>query len=542
MSFFAALTVTIWTVNLFICTWKLANANTDCETAHSCSNMTIIEKEGSVNCYGSWSCWKSNITNIGTSGNINDQETSCAALRACQSATSVAVLNPINNTISNVDMMGVISGYLGVAWASQVIAGDSNSEGARYHYSQLTCSGEAACNGVSFISADNILCNGLRSCSDIDEGYVGKNLGGYGSFALMNSEFYSNVNGRDSIGLSVELYGFFAGFNAVFYCQSGDTCKIQCGTNGCFGFNVYCDATATCSYDCEDVLCPNVWINGSLTDDSDDKLDIFSANEIIQNAFAKEYSRDVSYELNDECDRNCNDYTECFTVADSHTNHNYCCNGRYSCPWGKFAASVCKNIYCNGATSCASKVEVFMNNVGDIYLRGASSGSDAVFKNFDKIQSSGDSALWSSEINHGNTIYCFATKSCAHSKIYHVSTIYALGYDTLFETHIFSNGSNIDIYLLSHHSGYGMELTCQGDDKCTIYGLNASYGEINPDDVNCGSAACPVEFVVIDSSYNLTDSDPDCDADADESVSRLMTKCNIVWGIVVQIIMFYCFL
>ena len=227
MSALRAVTVAI--VNLF--GLKLVHGDTECWDAFSCSEGTVIEKgdlEGALECSGSWSCLKSNVTNIDLIGNSTDRETECSGLRACQEATSVSVLNRIAGNEMNAE----IDGYLGLAWASKVKVVYTLEDS--YDYGELECAAEGACIGVSLISeAYQISCGGLRSCNDIEEAYVGRYLEAYGSFDLMNSVFYSNPS-NDGDTVYVELYGFFSGYDGTFYCESGHTCDVECGINGCW--------------------------------------------------------------------------------------------------------------------------------------------------------------------------------------------------------------------------------------------------------------------------------------------------------------------
>ena len=534
----------------------VVNGDTECGNAYQCSGDTIIEKgqdDGTLECSGSWSCLRSNVTNIELNGTSTDRETVCSGLRSCQEVTSLAVINRISGT----DMNAAIDGYLGLAWGANIRIVDANSDTSDDSTGILACAAEAACVGISLVSeADVITCGGLRSCNDIEEAYVGY-LNAYGSFDLMNSVFYSNPS-NDSDTVYVFLDGFFSGYNGTFYCEAGDSCYVDCGINGCVGFNYYCDDSASCLCNCDDdeLKCPNGWEDGSYTGDFSNnigrsQLDMYfniSSNEIIENAFEKEYSSDPDYEINNECDTSCNNETDCFFDTSINVSSNsYCCNGAESCGSSDVTSSGSGDVYCNGGGSC-SLTDFDLNGEGgsNIYVR-CSRGVFGDYYNFNRIESSGSRGTTSAYMMGGDAVYCFGHSGCTFDNIYNVSKIYALGYFSLLAADIFSNGTDIDIYLLGFWSGSSLNVVCQGTDICTIYALNDDFGFVSTSNVNCdASNACTINYVVINGDATTTtptttdsgDSDMttiDTNGNNSSPAQMLSVKLSNVWFMMVLV-------
>ena len=96
-----------------------------------------------------------------------------------------------------------------------------------------------------------ISCNGDMSCFGANITYAAV-IDAYGSFSLSNAVIDSN--GQD---LEISFYGFFAGFNSVINCGSGDICNIYCYGNGCYTLTLNCEEIGY-DYDYETTTSCNV--------------------------------------------------------------------------------------------------------------------------------------------------------------------------------------------------------------------------------------------------------------------------------------------
>eukprot|EP01083_Nonionella_stella_P258805 884163_1 len=89
-------------------------------------------------------------------------------------------------------------------------------------------------------SASYFLCYGYQACGhseiNIDDGAATPLVRGWGALSLYNSSI--NVLQGE---LTLRLFGYYAGYEAVLHCRDGTTCNIDCHHNGCGGLELICD-------------------------------------------------------------------------------------------------------------------------------------------------------------------------------------------------------------------------------------------------------------------------------------------------------------
>ena len=316
-------------------TWIVVTSSTsiDCNTFESCANQTLTTTDG-LNCFGAASCINSPHITVRQNGGVSSQ---CSGTRACQNAQMYT---------SDADDQD-INGFLAMGWTKLVnMSNMPNSD------HEFECDAEASCYSIdSIIIDDHIDCWSFRSCDSIRNiTVINTILNTHAMQALQNSKIYS----RNTI--TVNLMGFFAGYNASIYCNADSTCNVNCNENSCENLNYFCDDNAnSCSVDCIDnngTVCPNGWKNGIFTNNSmviGDYNEYMSninnnkknsvtysfwqrMNELFDDEFVTDYNFDYSYDF-DQCDIKCDGYETCYQNLLNLSNNNatLCCDGRDGC-------------------------------------------------------------------------------------------------------------------------------------------------------------------------------------------------------------------
>ena len=216
-----------------------------CEGKEACKGVTgniHAQNSGSVECNGYYGC--SGVDGYIKGLNVN--------VYGYYGADNTEILtNNLNGDI-------YISGEYG-AYQSTVTAGDLIYCVSRYSCQGATLdagngiqiSGEFAAEDASITSGGYIYCYGRRGCRDADltadgtiwltgvraaEGssssstktITAPNVKAYGCY----SAEYTNIDSGSLSTLTVEFYGYKAGYGADVTCQSGATCTIKCLGNG----------------------------------------------------------------------------------------------------------------------------------------------------------------------------------------------------------------------------------------------------------------------------------------------------------------------
>ena len=123
------------------------------------------------------------------------------------------------------------------------------------------------------------------------------------------------------------------------------------------------------------------------------------------------------------------------------------CRGSFSCSAATKLSSG-DNIRCLGARACATIPDIDYNaGSGQIWCYAA--------------QSCSDSAL------SMNTVYCYASSSCSRSTISTPSVIRGYAEYALFNSSVFMNGGNVELF--GSMAGYGATLECAVSSSCNVW-------------------------------------------------------------------------
>ena len=112
--------------------------------------------------------------------------------------------------------------------------------------------GTIAALGAEYLQFDtNLNCYGDMSCSyaNITDTPL---ISGYGAFSLSHAIIYANTNNNNNV--TINLYGYFAGYNSTVFCNAygNHFCKINCFGNGCHNTKVYnCLLGINCIISCD---------------------------------------------------------------------------------------------------------------------------------------------------------------------------------------------------------------------------------------------------------------------------------------------------
>ena len=229
--------------------------NIDCEKSGSCIyqqlNPSRINKTGHILCDGLGSCFGSTIIN-----NNLDSTTACHGKRSCQNLVSLS-----GTTIYPAD----VRGYLGLAWTEKI----------ENITTVIGCGSEAACYGIKRITGAKLMTiGGHMGSASINVINNVQMIVANASFSLKDSVVrITNSTSTGTVDNSSQvfvawMFGFYSGYNATIYCESGQHCSIICQTNGCENLNFICDVTSGnnyCSVSCNNsdgIICPNGWQNG----------------------------------------------------------------------------------------------------------------------------------------------------------------------------------------------------------------------------------------------------------------------------------------
>lgn len=342
----------IWTY--IQCIWVL-DSSESCDEAYSCKDLDINLTDSSDGCYcrGFKSCINSTI-------DVPDQII-CYGSGACIGSKSL---------LGSED--GVwCSGY--GSCVDSIVASDNPISNCRAKY------GCAAMNRLNYPR-----CHGELSCAFSliynDKYSFYDTIEGYGAVSLVGSIIYSNGD-----SLTIELYGYYSGFNTTVYCENGDTCTIDCKANG----------IVNCDYSYE---CPNGYIvdgSGSVVDETNERYNYYNLiddallnvdklhnNYDIIKVFKMIYNYSYDYNYNymakyiklqiENKMKNCSiigyDYNEFryMTLTSqkdgvvsnyNSSDDNICCMAQKSCAQGSITLTddnYTKNLYCDGASGCAS--------------------------------------------------------------------------------------------------------------------------------------------------------------------------------------------
>eukprot|EP01084_Bolivina_argentea_P066192 120660_1 len=336
---------------------------------------------------------------------------------------------------------------------------------------EIDCYGSHSCanidkSSISYIDARSISCYGSNSCqnTNIRTGYreveyIGcfgdkscssanisaRNIYAHGSQSLYGSTIDSNdFNGYV---LTVYLDGYQSGFGATIICRSGDTCNIYCYFNGCQMLFVFCED----DMDCNVILNtndPTITIP-PIKNQSHYNEDAFGM------IFAHEYKTETLCNENSSTTFVYDNYRQKRSETINMNVHNggpVCCRGDLSCSASTLATAPIQFtetpqiMVCSGSNSCTGR---HITTTGPTFCEGAES-------------------CHSTNIVGSDYVYCLGWNACYSSTITQSKYIYCSSYQSCYNGQIESNGNDLNIHLLGHQSGRGLDIYCTSGDECVI--------------------------------------------------------------------------
>ena len=402
------------------------------------------------------------------------------------------------------------------------------------------CEGESSCRNVSYLKSSNIRCGGESSCfasTMINPSNV--QLYGYKSGAYSTINLYVqdsvilisgalslyNANINMYISLTLGASQDYALKNANIYCDSGQTCSIECYGYGCANIS---SATGngtyniTCTYNLvPNILCSSNDIADGLSIDIEKDLPSALIGSLMNPNIDDnlQYNNDV-YSMYQNLSHgsilgiNCGDVSECsstslnyinkaigctsfngcynatvsLTVNNSqHNNYNYStnhsivnlmsiyCGGVSSGEVGEFKMDVpfddsnLFSIHCNGVASCHAAKQ--LSGANNVFCAGDFSCGKTIIMSMARVFGTGYSSLFQTQIlNTRNDIYCIAMNACAQSYITNTSgNIYGFGYQSMKSATVRNSLNDTVVekmYLIGYETGHGI----------SIYNVESLYG------------------------------------------------------------------
>ena len=450
-----------------------------CLKEFECLNEALISGDvwDTLNCDGYGSCSQTIIKN-------DAKRVYCNGRSSCQNSVSFG---------GNPEYGGRITGYLGLAFSKTV-----NMSG-----SSFICYGEGSCIDIVDVNVPTFDCYGVSSCIDnVNPNNNMKRVNGLAMYSTKNSMF-SIANTEDTS--NIFMYGYYSGYNMTYVCESGKTCNLKCGVNGCKGLNFICNnRTSVCNVmaqgyegeNCDDinVACPNIYdtinssyVNSNNDDDNnsynDTRMDIISVDVgegYLLSLFDKEYKNDI-FGSSSECNISCNDASgsstqNCSSLIDEYDGdtdtYTLCCNAESSC--GSMGINKFKNVKCDAAYGCSGAT---ISNISNFIESRADSGIEngGIF-HFNSFLVTSYLGCAGCNISNGYYLGCFGYLSCDNSRVSNVEIIVASGYLSMSDSFISSGGTstNMSVYLLGHDSGAGLEIMCNFGDLCNIFVYNSA--------------------------------------------------------------------
>ena len=220
----------------------LGQTTFDCLEEYSCFNVALVSYIGAnVSCSGTGSCAHSFINNVGTSS--DSRYTKCHGKRACHQVLGLK---------GSIEYPAQIGGFYGLSYSISTINVSSNL---------LQCCGEASCmDNQQIISHNTLQCDGVNSCNHIKQSTVWQFVHAYGMFSAKNNDYNLELDSNADYNVTINLYGYYSGYNSSFHCQRYQSCTIDCGLNGCVNFNFICNSSlSVCNVICHDtdgIVCP----------------------------------------------------------------------------------------------------------------------------------------------------------------------------------------------------------------------------------------------------------------------------------------------
>ena len=333
------------------------------------------------------------------------------------------------------------------------------------------CNGESSCRNVDYLESYQITsCNGYKNCfnttittpSFIGDSFVyfyGFQSGAYSTLNFYrdvviniraaSSLYNANINMYNSTKINAEAS--FGLNGAKLYCDSGQTCEINCFSYGCANIS---SATGEGNYsvDCRYNLISNILCSNT-SRDIDYRLTFDINNDLPSDLIEEMINPDINFndnvnddELylmyknlsnpNDVLGINCGDYRQCYNDSMlNYINQAIVCSSYEACKNGSGLLKIndtyiapgnnLVGIYCVGGGSCSNNQFEIKKPVG-------------VDSNTFSIYCNGDSACTHATLTAGDNLYCGGYKSCQYSNIESMGVIFGPGMDTIGDIYCIS--------------------------------------------------------------------------------------------------------
>eukprot|EP01083_Nonionella_stella_P271872 921715_1 len=369
----------------------------------------------------------------------------------------------VGQTISPASGKFHINGYKAATGATTSLSNDAAT--ATYIY----CAGSFSCEGISpFTTSAHVHCKSTRSCSNTSMVLTTDKSGKcYGFQSCVSSTLttadtaiiwcdgdqscaYSHINltsilhgsGTQSLysatiysqdsSVTIALEGQLAGYGATLVCNAGHTCSISClGRDSCY--MLYVDCVNNCVIVADGTIAP-------ITDINELHIDAIDLNNTDQ--MCNTHPNAITYDAH-------LDHANSQITIQTGNEGPVCCRGRESCVNTDiiYASANTEAVVCSGAWSC--RVARIDANNGSVHCESA------------------DSCLLA-EIDGTSYVYCKAMYACDTATITGSRFIMCSGKSSCINSIIYSDGSDLDLYLMGHNAGKTATIYCNQTDWCNI--------------------------------------------------------------------------
>ena len=375
-----------------------------------------------------------------------------------------------------------------------------------HNNASIDCGGILSCSNSSILIASGTIdCNGDHSCarsnislninintntSNESTTHTVSTIQATGSYSLKSATITVSSAGN----VSIELIGYYSGYNALIICQNNSQCNIKCYGNGCYNTTVNCtdNISSNCNIDCSNlhlqrnsIYCARM-VGDSVTSVSQETAPMdLTATENLVNIVELTKSLDEScsnvyvYHVYD-------DYSELFLSGTIAMSSGICCRGSDSCSTTSYLHVSDENndIVCSGKGSCelASSLRTsLVSGSGSVICGGYQSCQSA------KLRASEDGTIYcgGSRSCHdgevldasGNSLYCTGGKdACSKAIINGIPNVYILaGYGGKGNSGLLVDSNGIDapyivnVSLLAYQAGSNVDIRCRVLNTCNIF-------------------------------------------------------------------------
>lgn len=421
---------------------------------------------------------------------LSDDDVHCDGFKACQNSILIEA------TSNDEDGIRSTGGYS--CYHTNEMSSDD----------EIYCDGTASCANVTIAVASDIFgCDGVNSCQYSTIASTNDEIECLGEYSCYNtfitdtskvtlSASYSGINAIiDSSNLNqmtVELIGYFAGYNSTIICNSGVICNIDCYGNGCVNTNVICDdSVSNCNINCNNgefeldynnTMYKKQPIEYPTTNDNIDLTSLTTLVEFNSICSDEDDTRTIICSGDEGCKR------DILNLYDNNENV-LCCIGDESCVRANIVintnssssssntSNITHKIICMGRNGCnAATINFNINinttgtdiipNVYQMYCQGYLTCENSTITNAKIVECSGDTSCQFGILSNNEIVLCTGFQSCTEAVLTNNDIIYATGESALKDAVINitsqsqSQLANTTIYLLSPAVADGARIIC----------------------------------------------------------------------------------